>query len=214
MAHASAEWVEKTVACVRSTSNEVGRQVAIMMDIKGPEIRTGVMEQPQNLKKGQTIEFYTKYAEDRPDDVLRVSVNYPALPSDVEVGSIVLVDSGLLRMEVMEKGDAWFRCKVMTPGELGSRRHINLPGVYVNLPSLTEKDEADIQIGVDCGIDFFALSFVREAKDVNELRDYLKKHNSSAGIISKIEDQAGMRNLEEIIKVSDAIMVARGDLGN
>ena len=140
-------------------------------------------------------------------------MNYPGLPHDVNVGATMLVDSGLIRMEVVDKDATHVRCRVLTPGTLGSRRHINLPGVDVNLPSLTEKDERDIRAGVAAGIDFFALSFVRRADDVMVLRALLDHLGSKARIIAKIEDQGGLRNLEGIIKAADAIMVARGDLG-
>jgi pyruvate kinase len=116
-------------------------------------------------------------------------------------------------LEVLEKDSVHVRCRVLTPGKLGSRRHINLPGVEVNLPSLTEKDERDIRVGVEAGIDFVALSFCRRGEDVGTLRKLLDSLNSKARIIAKIEDQAGLRNLEAIVKTADAIMVARGDLG-
>lgn len=140
-------------------------------------------------------------------------MNYPGLPADLEVGNIILVDSGLIRMKVFEKDELRVRMEVLTPGDLGSKRHINLPGVQVNLPSLTEKDESDLRAGVEAGIDFVALSFVRQADDVHVLRKFLDSLGSSARIISKIEDQAGVRNMIEIVRASDAIMVARGDLG-
>ena len=140
-------------------------------------------------------------------------MNYPGLPGDLEVGNIVLVDSGLIRMKVFEKDASRVRLEVLTPGELGSKRHINLPGVQVNLPALTEKDVADLRAGVESGIDFVALSFVRQAEDVHTLRRLLEELGSKARIISKIEDQAGVRNMTAIVRASDAIMVARGDLG-
>ena len=198
------------VKSVREVSKEVDRHVAVMLDVKGPEIRTGVVAEPIDLEQGDTFEFYT----DKPSNGIRgVDVNYPGLPMDVHVGATMLVDSGLIRMEVIEKDRSHVRCRVMTPGKLGSRRHINLPGVDVNLPSLTEKDERDIRAGVQAGIDFVALSFARRADDVIVLRALLDHLGSKARIVSKIEDQGGLRNLEEIVKVSDAIMVARGDLG-
>ena len=164
------------------------------------------MGQPQSI---------SARSEDRrsESEVWRVSVNYKGLPDDVEVGQVVLVDSGLLRLRVIAKHDHFIRCEALTAGALGSRRHINLPGVHVNLPSLTEKDREDLAAGVAAGIDFVALSFVRRASDVEELRGYLTELQSSARVISKIEEQAGVRNAEQIVRVSDGIMVARGDLG-
>ena len=181
-----------------------------MMDVKGPEIRTGVVEEPIELKVGDAFEFYT----DSPSTGLRgVGVNYPGLPDDVTVGSTVLVDSGLIRLEVIDKDATHVRCRVLTPGKLGSRRHINLPGVDVNLPALTEKDERDIRAGVTAGIDFVALSFVRKSEDIVSLQTLLKRLGSRARIIAKIEDQSGLRNLHDIVRAADAVMVARGDLG-
>ncbi len=212
MAHASHQWVKDAMWFIREVSAEVGRHVAVMMDVKGPEIRTGKVERPISLAPGDRIEFHIEGA-DPSGDIPSVSVNYPGLPADLEVGNVVLVDSGLIRMRVFEKDAQRIRLEVLTPGELGSKRHINLPGVQVNLPALTEKDEADLRAGVESGIDFVALSFVRQAEDVRTLRELLDRLGSKARIVAKIEDQAGVRNLTAIVRAADAIMVARGDLG-
>src|SRR5581483_1101482 len=142
-----------------------------------------------------------------------VDVNYEGLVNDINVGDIVLVDNGMIRMEVLEKRANRVKCRVLTPGTLGSRRHINLPGVRVNLPPLTEKDIVDLSLGVELGVDLVALSFVREKSDIEELRRILSQKKSNAKIVAKIEDQAAVESLEDIIKASDAVMVARGDLG-
>lgn len=210
MAHGSGEWAQELIARARKVSNTASRHVAIMMDVKGPEIRTGVVEQALDLAEGDVIELYTSTPT---PGVRGVSVNYAGLPGDVGLGAVVLVDSGLIRLEVIEIEPTRVRCRVLTPGKLGSRRHINLPGIQVGLPALTEKDEADVKAGVAAGIDFIALSFVRRPEDVRLLRDYLQSLGSKARIISKIEDQSGVKNLHAIVKESDAIMVARGDLG-
>ena len=210
MAHGTPEWAVSTIERIREVSREVQRHVAVMMDVKGPEIRTGVIPEPFDLSEGDSFEFYTGAPS---DDCRGVSVNYPGLPADVSVGSTVLVDSGLIRMQVLEKDSTHLRCRVVTAGKLGSRRHINLPGVQVNLPSLTAKDEHDIRAGVAAGMDFVALSFVRRSEDILTLRAFLDQLGSHARIIAKIEDQSGLRNLEGIVKAADAIMVARGDLG-
>lgn len=213
MAHATREWIVEVVRRIREVSHELGRQVAVMMDVKGPEIRTGDVSVPIELKAGDRIDFCTTADVAVADDVHRVTVNYPELPRDVDVGQIVLVDSGLLRLRVTAKDETTVRCEVLTPGILGSRRHINLPGVFVALPALTDKDVADLRAGVEAGIDFVALSFVRQAQDVATLRQLLDELGSPARIIAKIEEQAGVRNMEEIIRAADAVMVARGDLG-
>lgn len=210
MAHGSSDWVTSLVKRIREVSVEVQRHVAVMMDVKGPEIRTGVVAEPIELAAGELFELYTTGPR---GGVRGIDVNYPGLPHDVVVGATVLLDSGLIRMEVVGKDDTTVRCRVTTPGRLGSRRHINLPGVDVNLPSLTEKDEHDIRVGVKAGCDFFALSFVRRSDDIVVLRALLDRLGSKARIIAKIEDQGGLRNLAAIVQVADAVMVARGDLG-
>lgn len=215
MAHAKHDWTRTVIRRIRAVSQRVGREIAIMMDIKGPEIRTGDLEAPIELKEGETFDFTVKPGGDREnaEEVRSVNVNYKDLINDIHVGDIVLVDSGLMRFEVLEKKDAHIRCKVLTPGQLTSRRHINLPGVKINLPSFTEKDRADTLVGLEEGIDYVALSFVREASDIEALREFLRGQGSRAKIIAKIEDQSGINNLDEIIEACDALMVARGDLG-
>ncbi len=213
MAHATESWVVEIVSRIRNISKSVGRSVAVMMDVKGPEIRTGVLESPIELKIGDRVHFYVETGETPTEGTTSVSVNYSRLPHDVPVGSTMLVDSGLLRFKVITKDETSVRCEALTPGILDSRRHINLPGVQVSLPALTEKDENDLRVGVQAGIDFVALSFVRQAGDVLELRKHLDQLGSNARIIAKIEDQAGVRNMIEIIRATDAVMVARGDLG-
>ena len=212
MAHATHQWVDDAMWFVREASEEVGRQVGVMMDVKGPEIRTGKVPEPIELKTGDAFEIHIESATPT-GDVPAVSTNYPGLPADLEVGATVLIDSGLIRMKVTGKDAERIRLEALTPGSIGSKRHINLPGVYVHLPCLTEKDEADLRAGVRAGIDFVALSFVRQAADVRQLRRFLDDLGSSAKIIAKIEDQAGVRNMHEIIAEADGVMVARGDLG-
>ena len=212
MAHGTSEWVASLVGRIREVSAEVSRHVAVMMDVKGPEIRTGVVAGPIELEPGDRLELFT----DSPSEGFggaSVEVNYPGLPSDVIVGATILIDSGLIRLEITDKDATHVRCTVLTKGTLGSRRHINLPGVDVNLPALTEKDERDVRAGVAAGVDFYALSFVRRSEDILVLRALLDTLGSKARIIAKIEDQSGLRNLEAIVRVADAVMVARGDLG-
>jgi len=217
MAHAKHEWTRLIIQRIRDVSARVGRDIAIMMDIKGPEIRTGDLTAPIELKAGEVFDFTVKPGVrdggHNGEEVRSVDVNYKDLVNDIKVGDTVLVDNGLIRLEVLEKEDAHIRCRVLVPGELKSRRHINLPGVKVNLPSFTEKDRADTMVGLEAGIDFIALSFVREAVDVESLREFLRTQNSRVRIIAKIEDQSAVANLEEIVRACDALMVARGDLG-
>ncbi|WP_404423574.1 pyruvate kinase [Nibricoccus sp. IMCC34717] len=215
MAHAKHDWTRMVIRRIRAVSKRVGQEVAIMMDIKGPEIRTGDLASPIHLAPGEIFDFTVRpgTSAGSGEEIRSVDVNYKDLVNDIKVGDTVLVDNGLIRMEVLEKQEARIRCRVLIPGELKSKRHINLPGVKVNLPSFTEKDRADTLVGLEEGIDFVALSFVREAKDIEQLRDFLQTQGSTAKIIAKIEDQSAISNLEEIVKTTDALMVARGDLG-
>ena len=142
-----------------------------------------------------------------------VDVNYEGLVDDISVGDVVLVDNGVIHMKVLSKDYHRIRCQVLTEGVLGSRRHINLPGVKVNLPPLTEKDLADIKLGASLGVDYVALSFCRQASDIEALKRVLSEHGSQARVIAKIEDQHAVSVLDDIIEKCDAIMVARGDLG-
>jgi pyruvate kinase len=212
MAHADEQWTRKMIRRVRDVCRKTQRHIALMMDVKGPEIRTGDLAAPVDLKAGQTIDLLPGTAQAE-DGIFAVSVNYPLMGEDVAAGTIVLVDSGLIRLEVISTSRERVRCRVLVSARLSSRRHINLPGVKVRLPALTAKDRRDIAIGVEEAVDFFALSFVREADDIDILRRLLSDMKSSARIIAKIEDQSGIANLDEIIVASDAIMVARGDLG-
>ena len=211
MAHGTDEWVKSLVATIRDVSRQKQRHVAVMMDVKGPEIRTAPVDEPIDLKAGEEFSFHTTTPP--ASSARSVGVNYPGFPADVQIGATVLVDSGLIRLLVLHKDETTVLCKVVTPGKLGSRRHINLPGVEVNLPSLTAKDERDVRAGVDAGIDFVALSFVRRSEDIIVLRSLLDSLGSRARIIAKIEDQSGLRNLDSIVRAADAVMVARGDLG-
>jgi len=215
MAHATHDWTREMIRRIRSMGAKVGRDVAIMMDIKGPEIRTGDIEGSIDLKPGEIFDFTVKPGATRQDseEIRSVDVNYKDMLNDISVGDTVLVDNGLIRLEVLDKRDAHIRCRVLIPGELKSRRHINLPGVKVNLPSFTDKDRADSEMGIEEGIDFLALSFVREASDVAKLTEFLASRKSQASVIAKIEDQSAITNLDEIVGACGALMVARGDLG-
>lgn len=212
MAHATHEWTHSMIQRIRAVSERIQKPVAIMMDVKGPEIRTGDVPEPINLEMGQTLDLLIDKAEMQPD-ALGVTVNYEGLANDLDIDNTILVDSGLIRLKVVEKHPKRIRTTVIIPGRMGSRRHINLPGVHVNLPPLTQKDLDDIAVGIEENIEFFALSFVRQASDIELLRQHLKSHKSQARIIAKIEDQSAIANIDSIIESCDGIMVARGDLG-
>ncbi len=213
MAHANHEWVRTMIRRVRAVCARTGRHIALLMDVKGPEVRTGDLPAPVELVAGQLIDLLPQPGTAAEEGVLAVTVNYPGLGRDLTDGATVLVDSGLIRLEVLKTSRERVRCCVVVPAKLGSRRHLNLPGAKVRLPALTAKDRGDVAVGVEEGVDFFALSFVREADDIDILRRLLSELKSEAHIVAKIEDQSGLANLDEIVLASDAVMVARGDLG-
>lgn len=212
MAHADGAWTRTMIRRVREVCRRTKRHIALLMDVKGPEIRTGDLKAPVDLTAGQLIDLLPEPGRAE-RGVLAVSVNYPMMGRDVSAGNLVLVDSGLIRLEVISSSPSRVRCRVIVPAKLHSRRHVNLPGTRVRLPALTAKDRADIAVGVEEQVDFFALSFSREADDVDILRRLLSGLKSTARIVAKIEDQSGMANLDEIVVAADAVMVARGDLG-
>jgi pyruvate kinase len=211
MSHAEHGWVREVVSQIRRLADEIGRSVAILLDTQGPAIRTGDLKTELHLKSGDILELTVRGAKS--EEKYSVEVNYGDLVKDIAVGDTVLLDNGMIRLLVLEKHKNRVRCRVLTPGVLGSRRHINLPGVRVNLPPLTKKDIADVKLGVELGVDFVALSFVREESDLEELRHLLADKKSTARIVAKIEDQSAVQLIDELIKGADAIMIARGDLG-
>ena len=211
MSHAEADWVRAIVPQIRELAAETERSVGVLLDTQGPAIRTGDLETEWHLQAGDIVEFTVRGAKHH--ERYSVEVNYNGLVDDVSVGDTILVDNGILRFLVLEKKPDRVRCKTLTDGTLGSRRHINLPGVRVNLPPMTEKDIADVALGAEVGVDFVALSFVREKEDLDELRAILAKQNSKALVMAKIEDREAVHSIDAIIQASDAIMVARGDLG-
>jgi len=211
MSHAKHEWVRDVVKRIRKIASDLDVNCGILLDTQGPAIRTGDLPVKLDLKPGQIFEFTVRGY--RSEEDYSVDVNYDGLVDDIHVGDTVLVDNGVIHMKVLSKDNNHVRCEVLTPGLLGSKRHINLPGVKVNLPPLTEKDHADIKLGVSCGVDFVALSFCREAADIIELKRVLKELGSNAKTVAKIEDQNAVKFIKDIIAASDSIMIARGDLG-
>src|SRR3984893_518591 len=211
MSHASHDWVRDIVPRIRMLAQKADRPVALLLDTQGPAIRTGDLKANQHLKPGDILEFTVRGAKSK--ERYSVDVNYGGFAADVSVGNTIIVDNGLLKLLVLDNAKNRVRCKVLTQAVLGSRRHINLPGVRVNLPPLTKKDVADVALGAELGVDFVALSFVREKSDIEELRQLLSRKKSKAQIVAKIEDQLAVRSIDKMIESADVIMVARGDLG-
>jgi pyruvate kinase len=197
------------IKMVNQLNQEMDYPIGLLLDTQGPEIRTGLSE--MELKEGETVTVTVPPRLDDQESAL--FINYPQLPATVNVGDRITVDSGLINLEVAEKGDDQLKCIVLDGGQIKPRRHVNLPGIHVDIPALTTKDKDDILFGVDNDIDFIALSFVRDKNAIVELRDLIGKKGSEIKIIAKIENYEGVNNLEEIIREVDGIMVARGDLG-
>jgi pyruvate kinase len=197
---------------IRQACQELGKTVAILLDTKGPEIRTGKLS-VDSIELVQD-EILTLTTEEILGDKNRISITYADLPGDVEPGSTILIDDGLIGLTVVEVKGTEIKCLIVNGGTIKSKKGVNVPGVRISLPGITEKDTADIIFGIGQDIDFIAASFVRKASDVLEIRELLERHNAGhINIISKIENQEGVDNLDEILAVSDGLMVARGDLG-
>lgn len=201
---------------IRKAAKKLGKTVAILLDTKGPEIRTGVLKEGQaNIIKGNTV-YVSMDDSLQGGDASKISVTYPQLIHDVEPGSKLLLDDGLIALEVTEVLEEQNELKTvaLNSGLLKNKKGVNVPNVSVNLPGITEKDAADIKFGIEQGVDFIAASFVRRASDVLEIRGLLEENNAThIQIIPKIENQEGVDNLDAILQVSDGLMVARGDLG-
>jgi pyruvate kinase len=195
---------------VRGLAPELQRPVAILQDLCGPKIRIGTFkEQMITLHEGQTFTLTTDEVEGTNE---RVHINYPKLPQEVKPGGVILLQDGTKRLEVVEVKGNDIVCKVMIGGKLAGRKGVNVPGANLSLSALTEKDRADVEFGIKNNVDFVALSFVRRASDIRDLRAILDKAGCKAHIISKIETPEALDCIDDIIELSDAIMVARGDL--
>ena len=206
-AHATEEGIRNIVKNVRAVSPHIG----IMIDTKGPEVRTTGVDEPLEYKTGDVVKIFGRPEMDSSHDI--VNVSYPDITKDVKVGDDILFDDGELDMQVIENVGPMLVAKVQNDGILGSHKSVNIPGEHIDLPALTERDKHNILLAIDLDIDFIAHSFVRNAADVMEVQKILDEHNSDIKIISKIENQEGVDNIEEIIDASYGIMVARGDLG-
>ena len=198
---------------LKKIREEEKKPIAILLDTKGPEIRTGLLEggQKVTLETGKEIIFTTQEIEGNSE---KVSITYDGLVNDVKVGGTILIDDGLIGLEVKAICGDEIVCKIINGGELGQRKGVNVPNVPVKLPAITEKDREDIKFGVEQGIDFIAASFVRNADCILEIKAYLKSLKAPyIPIIAKVENGEGIENIDEIIRAADGVMVARGDLG-
>ncbi|CAM8986518.1 unnamed protein product [Rhodiola kirilowii] len=211
MSHGDHASHQKTIDLVKEYNAQFAdKAIAIMLDTKGPEVRSGDVPQPIMLEEGQEFNFTIKRGVSTENTV---SVNYDDFVNDVEAGDILLVDGGMMSLAVKSKSNDTVKCIVVDGGELKSRRHLNVRGKSATLPSITDKDWEDIKFGVDNDIDFYAVSFVKDAKVIHELKDYLKGCGADIHVIPKIESADSIPNLHSILSASDGAMVARGDLG-
>ena len=211
MSHSDHKNAKKIIDRIKKLNKTIENPVGILLDTQGPEIRTGDTSQVVNLEPGQLVSFTIRDEVDV--ETTSIRVHYDELIQSVNVGTLISLDNGLLNFKVLRKSKNELECKVLDGGKLGSKRHVNLPGIRINLPSVTEKDKRDIAFGLKEDVDFIALSFVRNASDIDDLKEVLKNNINKVKIISKIEDREGLSNIEEICQVSDSVMVARGDLG-
>ena len=196
MSHAAHDWVRDICPRIRAISERLGTHTGILCDLQGPSIRTGDVDEALVLNVGDTVEFRKKDAE--PTVELSTTVNYDGLMGDVTVGDRLIVDNGNLLMQIKETGAGRILCEALTEGTMGSRRHINLPGVRLNLPALTRKDRHDLGMACDCGVDFIAGSFVRDADHVRQLRSAMVERGGNAKLSLKLK----IRKLSEILMKS------------
>ena len=212
MSHGDHETAAQVIKSIRTLNRKITYPIAIMLDTQGPEIRTGNLASELELRNGSVITITVRDNKDIEESSFHI--DYADLIDTVSVGDRITVDNGIINLEVLEKHDqGTMKCRVIDGGVLKSKRHVNLPGIRVNLPAITKKDKADILFGIEQQVDFVALSFVREAADIRELRELMGDKAGKIKVIAKIEDQSGVSNIEEIIDEADGIMVARGDLG-
>lgn len=211
--HGDHEEQKSRMDLLKELRQELNTNTAILLDTKGPEIRTGVLKGGKRimLKAGEQFTLTTEKIE---GDESKVSITYEGLVQDVDAGRVILIDDGLIELKVVGKSEKEIFCEVINGGELGERKGVNVPNVAVRLPAITEKDKDDIRFGVEQGIDFIAASFVRNAECVLEIKAYLKELGAPyVPIIAKVENAEGIKNIDEIIRAADGVMVARGDLG-
>lgn len=208
--HGSHEEHKKVVNYVRELNEELNNNVCLLLDLQGPKIRINNVEQGTFIKQGEKITITT---EEVMGNAQLVSTSYKNLPNDVQVGDTILIDDGKLELRILEVKEKEVVCEVKYGGELKSKKGINLPFSYISAPSLTEKDEKDLAFGIELEVEWIALSFVRKADDIHNLRSIIQQSGKMIKIVAKVEKPDALKNIDEIIDASDAVMVARGDLG-
>lgn len=211
MSHGTHEEHQKKIDTLKRLRRELDKPVAILLDTKGPEIRTGHFPEKVFLQTGQTFTLTTLPCEGTAEHCF---VTFEGLPKDVEIGTRILIDDGLIELKVRHKTENDIECVVVNGGPVSSHKGINVPGIFLSLPFMSERDKADLQFGVEQDVDFVAASFTRNANDINQMKAVLKELGGGhIRIIAKIENKDGVDNIDEILRVADGVMVARGDLG-
>ena len=211
MSHGSHESHSEVIQKIKKINRKAPYPIAILLDTQGPEIRTGDVSENMMLNVGDEIDITIR--DENIENRSTINVNYDNIVNDLNTGDRVTVDNGIINLEVIAKEEFSLRCRVIDGGLLKSRRHINLPGIKINLPAITAKDEKDILFGLNQDVDFIALSFVRSADDVIQCKKLIDDNGAHAQVIAKIEDHFGTANYSEIIREASGVMVARGDLG-
>ncbi len=211
--HGSHEYHKAMIARLREACGNTGIPAALMLDTKGPEIRTGNLQegiQQIVLNRGKSVTVTTR---ELLCDERIISISYKKLHEEIAAGNHIFIADGLIDLAVEEVSGRDIKCRILSGGRIGSRKNVNIPGVKVSLPSITEKDKQDILFSIEQDMDFISASFIRRADHITDIQDLLSKHASNIKVIAKIEDQEGLENIDDIIRVSAGVMVARGDLG-
>ena len=210
--HGSHEEHKQRIDRVKAVREEYNLPIALLLDTKGPEIRTGDMQDGKIfLKKGEQIRLTPRACLGTPS---KISITYPDLYQDVQAGTSILIDDGLIELRVEQTQEQDILCRVLNDGAVSNHKGINVPDVHLSIPYLSDKDKADIQFGIEQGVDFVAASFVRTADDVQQLRMLLDENGGAhINIIAKIENQQGVENIDGIVSLADGVMIARGDMG-
>ena len=213
MSHATHDEAARTIGWIKTLNRKAKYPVPILIDTQGPEIRTAKLEHPLVLRKGTEVVLIPESKDYKGPVTSSLEVQFEGLKGAVSVGDTIVLDNGLINLRVCDEEPAAIRCAVLDDGEIGSRKHVNIPGVHINLPAITPKDRDDVAFGLDLDVDFIAQSFVRSHEDIAKMRELLGARNHGVHIVAKIENREGAKNIGSIAKAADGIMVARGDLG-
>ncbi len=211
MSHSDHQQAGEIIRWVKTLNRKMRNPISIILDTQGPEFRTGDLSEPLDLQTGQVVTLSVRGSDDV--ETTSIQVNYQELIDVLKPGNRITLDNGLINFEVLESKGKQLVCRVIDGGWLGSKRHVNLPGVRINLPSMTAKDRTDIEFGLKHEVDYIALSFVRTPEDVERARAFVEERRGRTLVLAKIEDQEGVSNIDAITQVADGVMVARGDLG-